>query len=142
MIDNKSITQYQKVYIVILIILLLIQLFSGSQPTGLIIFPLLVVIQIVPVLVILQYTPMKKLLIQYFLSILLVIFLAAFSFRKLRDLFSRPDYTHAGMVGYAQYFGYPLYLDTILFFCILLYPVVFFFITTNRKKKEQTVKKK
>ena len=135
--DNKSITKYQKVYIITLIILLMLQLFAPSLVIRHILLLVLLLFLLLPSLLILQYTTKKKLLVQYFLSLLLVIFLLALSFRKLRDVLSVPDFTHSGMVGYAQYFGYPLYLDTILFFCLFLYPLAFFLLMGFRKKIEK-----
>ena len=59
-----------------------------------------------------------------FLSFLLY-FLLATSFRLFRSLF--PIYQNKDIVGFAQYFGYPTFFDTVLFFVLVLIPPIAYF---------------
>ncbi len=58
-----------------------------------------------------------------------IVFLLAF--RYLRDNAMIPEINKNKIIGYSQYFGYPLYLDTIIFFVFILYPVIFFLIADH-----------
>ena len=79
---------------------------------------------------------MKKIIILiegliYIFIIYLFIFL---NFRYLRSLFGRPEIGENGIIGYAQYFGYPLYFETILFAIFILAPIVIFYILSKTRK--------
>lgn len=72
-----------------------------------------------------------KILIEgvFYISIIYLIILL--NFRQLRLLFKPPEITENGIVGYAHYFGYPLYFETIIFFVFILSPIVVFFILSR-----------
>ena len=55
-----------------------------------------------------------------------LVFFLALSFRKIRDFLPPPEIRKEHIVGYAQYFGYPLYLDVAVFFIVILCPVIIF----------------
>jgi len=79
----------------------------------------------------------SKILIEGFSYISIIYLIILLSFRQLRSLFSSPKITEHGIVAYAQYFKYPLYFETILFFVFILSPIVVFFILSKvRKHKE------
>lgn len=63
--------------------------------------------------------------------LLLILFLT--NFRTVRDSIP-PEIGEHKIVGYAQYFGYPLYLDTFVFFAFILYPILFFTLFKCLKK--------
>lgn len=54
------------------------------------------------------------------------------SFKFIRTLFSIPEINNEKIIGYAQYYGYPLYFDTLLFFSFLLVPAVAFYLLYKR----------
>lgn len=51
------------------------------------------------------------------------------SFRFIRSIFPIPSIGEKEIIGYIQYFGYPFYFDTILFFTFLFLPVISYYIT-------------
>lgn len=57
-----------------------------------------------------------------------LIFVLILSFRKIRDAFPPTEIGHEKIVGYTQYFGYPFYLDTIIFFVFVLSPLISVFL--------------
>ena len=61
--------------------------------------------------------------IAIFMSIAILIFL---TFKKLRQFFLPPNIPSEKIVGYAQYFGYPFYFDTLLVSTLFILPVVIF----------------
>lgn len=69
----------------------------------------------------------------FFLSTL-VIFL---SFRAIRNIFPIPHVNDNKIIGYAQYYGYPFYFDTVLFFIFLLLPFIIFFLEYRQIKNEK-----
>jgi hypothetical protein len=66
----------------------------------------------------------KKIIILYGLFFLGMCGVIAGSFRWIRDVLPDPQKTTS--IGYAQYFGYPLYLDTAIFSLIIFSPILFF----------------
>ena len=70
--------------------------------------------------------------IAMFFILSLLIFI---SFRVLRKMFPLPEINQEKIVGYSQYYGYPLYFDTILFFTFLLLPIVTFILCKKIFKK-------
>ena len=70
--------------------------------------------------------------IAMFFILSLLIFI---SFRVLRKMFPLPEINQEKIVGYSQYYGYPLYFETILFFTFLLLPIVTFILCKKIFKK-------
>jgi hypothetical protein len=81
---------------------------------------------------------MKKLkLILLTLSMSLIVdFILIVLLRQIRALFPLPEIGSDKIIGYAQYFGYPLSFDTLLFFALILVPlfVVLFTFLAKRNK--------
>lgn len=75
-----------------------------------------------------------KVLIEGFLYIAIIYLIILVSFRQLRSLFSPSKVIEGEIVGYAQYFGYPLYFETIIFFIFILSPIIIFFILSKIRK--------
>lgn len=48
------------------------------------------------------------------------------NFKKIRAIFPPPEIEANKLIGFAQYFGYPLYFDTIFFFFLIFTPVLTF----------------
>ena len=57
------------------------------------------------------------------------------SFKNFRSFFPPPEIGQEKLVGFAQYYGYPIYYDTIYFFILLIVPIITFFIVYTRGKK-------
>jgi hypothetical protein len=66
----------------------------------------------------------KHLLLHIKMLSVLFLFLSVFalSFRKIRDILPPPEITEQKIVGYSHFFGYPFFLDTVIFFFFILYP--------------------
>ena len=75
-----------------------------------------------------------KILIEGLFYIAIIYLMILLSFRQLRSLFSPPKITENEIIGYAQYFRYPLYFETIIFFIFILSPIIVFFILSKNKK--------
>lgn len=79
---------------------------------------------------------MHKIIIQsVFLSSAINIVLLL-NFKKIRSLVPPPEIDKEKLVGFAQYFGHPLYFDTIFFFILILVPVLtlIFLYRINKRK--------
>lgn len=57
-----------------------------------------------------------------FLVWILLLTLWVFLFDDIRSLFPIPSKNNTEIVGYAQYYGYPLYFDPIMYFVLILSP--------------------
>lgn len=55
---------------------------------------------------------------------ILGILLLVLKFRELRNIFPPPKIEDDRIVGFAQYNGYPMYFDTIVFFSLIFSPVL------------------
>ena len=77
-------------------------------------------------------------LLSSFFVLFLVVVSLGLSFRKTRDLLPPTEIGPQKIVGYTQYFGYPFYLDTIIFFVFICSPfisiILFFAINKLRQK--------
>jgi len=57
-----------------------------------------------------------------------------FSFKSIRGFMYPPEIGKEKIVGFAHYFGYPFYFDTIVFFVFIFSPVIVAFLILLRKK--------
>jgi hypothetical protein len=55
---------------------------------------------------------------------LLLLFLILVGFRYARSLLNPPEISQDKIVGFSQYFGYPLYFDHALFLVLIILPVI------------------
>lgn len=67
------------------------------------------------------------LIVQAAIITLLLLVVTGLIFRKIRALFGTPMIGDSKLVGFAQYFGYPLFYDTLLFLFIVAVPVLVIF---------------
>lgn len=67
----------------------------------------------------------------YFFIQVIVLLIAGITFRKVRELFPPTQILENKTVGYSQYFGYPYYFDTFVFFIIMFSPIIVCFIITK-----------
>ncbi|MBI2613663.1 MAG: glycosyltransferase [Candidatus Levybacteria bacterium] len=79
-------------------------------------------------------TQKLKILIEGLFYITIVYSIILLNFRHLRSLFSPPKINQSEIVGYAQYFGYPLYFETIILFIFIFTPILVFFVLSKMKK--------
>lgn len=77
-----------------------------------------------------------SILVTFLLFIGGVVFFGLF-FRKIRDMLPPPQINQTKIVGYTQYFGYPFFLDTVIFFLFLLFPFIIFSLLYLLKKKSK-----
>jgi glycosyltransferase involved in cell wall biosynthesis len=69
------------------------------------------------------------------LSYCFMVYLAILlSFRQIRSVFKPSRIINGEIVGHAQYFGYSLYFETILFLVFILTPIITFFILSKIRK--------
>lgn len=123
---NKTFITYLIVYIPLLIANIFIKV-PGKY------FPLaLLIISFLPVLLIPLTHKYRTLFLQVMGISLIFGFLMLISFKRIRGLFPIPDINSEKIIGYAQYYGYPLYFDTLLFFSFLLVPAVAFYLLYKR----------
>lgn len=61
-------------------------------------------------------------------------------FRKIRDTLPPPAIDQTKIVGYIQYYGYPTYFDTVIFFILILFPLLYFSIAKYIDKKRRQKK--
>lgn len=79
-------------------------------------------------------TDKLKILAEGIFYIFLIYAFILINFRQLRSFLSPPKTAEGELVGYAQYFGYSLYFETIIFLIFVLTPVVILFILSRIRK--------
>lgn len=87
---------------------------------------LLSIMAVLPVVLIVSQIKKKSSLIVAILSFGITLFLFGLFFRKVRDSLSPPSISDTKIIGYTHYFGYPFYLDTIVFFFFVFFPILVF----------------
>lgn len=55
-------------------------------------------------------------------------------FRHIRDYFSKPSLKDSSVIGFSQYFGYPLFFDIFLFCFIIFIPLVSYYLIRTKNK--------
>jgi len=65
------------------------------------------------------------LLVEFFVFLFILFFNLLF-FKPLRDNLPPSMIGRSDVVGYAQYYGYPFYLDTVIFFILIFHPIILF----------------
>ena len=78
----------------------------------------------------------KKIYVVSVLIFLSEILLVLMLFRKIREKFPITGIGANGIIGYAQYFGYPFYFETLIFLLITISPIIIVFIVTLFIKKQ------
>lgn len=79
-------------------------------------------------------TQKAKILIEGIIYTLTIYLILLFNFRPLRSLFNPQRTTKGEIIGYAQYFGYSLYFETIIFYIFIFSPLLVFFILSKIRK--------
>lgn len=137
--SKKAIVGSAGVYILLLSLLTIISFLINRTILieKILLFVLLFLILIPPAFLIL-ISKHRNMLISNALFLLFLLGMLAVSFRKLRDMMPDPVIGRETSIGYAQYFGYSLYLDSIIFFILILSPVLFFTLIRILQKTKKT----
>ncbi len=118
---NKAIQVAFTIYLFLLLVMLISPFLIDISKNLHIAIVFLIFIPLVLILPITRY--MRSFIIGASVLCLCYIFVLL-HFRSLRMLFPYPKINSEKMVGFSQYFGYPFYFDTVLFFIIMLSPIV------------------
>lgn len=70
----------------------------------------------------------KEFIFLTLISYILFFLFITLYFRQLRDVLPSPEIDQSSVVGYSQYFGYPFFIDTVLFFAMVFIPLILFFV--------------
>lgn len=77
----------------------------------------------------------KKRIIKIIAISFILIFLSLLSFKKIKNFVPPPEINSEKMIGYSQYFGYPLYLDTVFFIFLLSVPLLVYLLFCLNDKR-------
>jgi hypothetical protein len=124
---NKASVYNFPLYIAILSVFTLLAIIIHIPPYSLIIKSLTVIVALIPLAILINQPKQRKVIIGFVFYVSIALCILALLFRTLRDILPDPELKVDTSIGYAQYFGYPIYLDTFLFFLLLLLPVIYFF---------------
>ena len=138
---KKAIANNAGLYIFLLSLLTVINLINSSIVIGKILLVFVLFLVLLPLTYIIFISKHKNIIVLTVLFILFLLGTFALSFRKLRDIMPDPAVNAETSIGYAQYFGYPLYLDSIIFFILIISPVLFFTFIKLIQKSKSPVKK-
>jgi hypothetical protein len=65
------------------------------------------------------------------INLLLLIF-----FKKIKAIIPPPEIGNSGSVGFVHYFGYPAYIDTLVFLFIIFSPVIVIYVINKLNNKK------
>jgi len=138
---KKAIAKKAGIYIFLLSLLTAVNLINSNIIIGKILLVFVFFLVLLPLTYIIFISRHKNIIVPTVLFILFLLGAFALSFRKLRDVMPDPAVNAETSIGYAQYFGYPLYLDSIIFFILIISPVLFFTFIKLIQKSKPPVKK-
>ena len=138
---KKAIAKKAGIYIFLLSLLTAVNLINSNIIIGKILLVFVFFLVLLPLTYIIFISRHKNIIVPTVLFILFLLGAFALSFRKLRDIMPDPAVNAETSIGYAQYFGYPLYLDSIIFFILIISPVLFFTFIKLIQKSKPPVKK-
>lgn len=110
-----------RLYILLLFITLLLSFLVENRVFNFFIF----IIMLTPFLKLLDFKKKKTLLI-FFISVAVFEFFMIFTIEYLRPLFLNTAISENKIIGYAHYFGYPLYFDSVIYTLSVLFPSIAF----------------
>ena len=138
---KKAIAKKAGIYIFLLSLLTAVNLINSNIIIGKILLVFVFFLVLLPLTYIIFISRHKNIIVPTVLFILFLLGAFALSFRKLRDVMPDPAVNAETSIGYGQYFGYPLYLDSIIFFILIISPVLFFTFIKLIQKSKPPVKK-
>lgn len=139
---DKSIQKVLLLYQLFLLLVLLFLFFFNIQSAQLFIFLILV-----PILIYIFSEKGSKYFLMGFAGLLVTWLIILLYFRLFRNFFPIPRIGEEKIVGFAHYYGYPFYFDTVMFFIFILSPLILvvftkFFIGRTEYGKNSAVRKK
>ncbi len=137
---NNAIVRYSGFYIVSLSVLSASSFFPLPWDVKKIMLIILYFMIFLPLVLLVLNIKHKKMFWSCFIFLFFIIGVSAVCFRYLRNIFSNHQIAKSASVGYAQYFGYPLYLDSILFFVIVFSPIIFYIIVKLARYRNKRIK--
>ncbi len=130
---KNNLNKLFNVYLALLFLVLLESLFFHVLSAQKIVYFLILLTILMPMLLLLiNFLHLKGLMrfVIFIGSFCIILFL---SFRSLRALFPLPEILGNKIVGYAQYFGYPIYFDNFVFIILFFSPALIFLILFKKK---------
>lgn len=138
---KQTLPEYGTKYIVFLSLITLILFFIPVGLSKAIFLVILLFVLCLPLFYVIYKSGDRLLFLIEIIIIAIFGFILILSFRKLRDSLPPPEINQSKVIGYAQYFGYPLYMDAVIFFSIIFFPAAFFaimrLIDNNKNKKNK-----
>ena len=138
---EKAIVRNSGLYIFLLSLLTVINIINSNIVIGKVLLFFLLLLISAPLIFLILISRHKNILILTNLLILFLLGIFAVYFRKLRDVMPDPAISKETSIGYSQYFGYPLYLDSLIFFILILSPVLFYIFIKLLQKSKPPIKK-
>lgn len=131
---KKNFNIFFNIYLVLLLLVLLGSLFIHVLPAQKIIYFLTILIILSPIFLLLINRLNLKDFIKFVIYLGLFDLALFLSFRFLRTLFPLPEILGNKIIGYAQYFGYPIYFDNFIFIILFFLPALLFLILFKKKR--------
>ncbi|MDO8621275.1 MAG: hypothetical protein Q7R31_03260 [Candidatus Levybacteria bacterium] len=132
--NKKNLNKLFNIYLALLSLVLLNSLFPHALPTHKIIYFFTILIILAPMFLLLINLLNLKGFIKFVIYLGLFDLTLFLSFRFLRTLFPLPEILGNKIIGYAQYFGYPIYFDNLVFIILFFIPALIFLILFNKKR--------
>jgi hypothetical protein len=98
------------------------------------IFILLLILYSYPLVILLISLKKQWWLLVELIVLGLISFITIIFWRQIRDSLPPAMIGKSHVVGYAQYYGYPFYLDVTIFFILVLHPVAVFLFFKHREQ--------
>ena len=130
---TKSIEKILSLLIILSTVLVLTFSLGNNDKNFKYFFATILVLNIFVSITIVNYRRLRLMFSVISSSLIFLLFLAI-TFRKIRDLFPKPTISENVSIGFAQYFGYPLLFDSILFFSLIFVPIIIFFLLEKKVK--------
>lgn len=138
---KKAIARSANIYSCLLSLFTLAILINGDSIIDKILLIFVIFLILLPSIFEILSSKHRNLLISVSLFILFTLGAFAVFFRKLRDILPNPSISNETSIGYSQYFGYPIYLDSVIFLIIVLSPILFLIFIKLTKRFKPMIKK-
>lgn len=134
---KKAIEKQATPYLIILLIVTVILLTNTHLINNNLLISVFILFALLPFIVVFYSIKDRNIVIQCIFLLIILLGIIFASFRTLRDILPDTQFESNTSIGYAQYFGYPVYLDTVIFFLLVLTPFLFFLIMNNKHKNRR-----
>ncbi len=137
MTPNKSTNEKFSIYCGVLsFFTIAVSIFSQGRTSNILLL-LLLFFSIFPFLYYI-YQTQKRFLFLFMIYYFLIGSIFLLSFRLLRDILIFPEIGQHKIVGYVQYFGYPLYLDLGVFLLFIISPFGLLLLSRRYNKNHES----